>query len=80
MVYTFDAGWYLLRLGTNRANPLATIWAGVMMLEQLGEPEAAGLVMAAMESVVAGGKTLTADLGGSSTTYEVAEAVAAALG
>ncbi|MDQ6695638.1 MAG: tartrate dehydrogenase [Chloroflexota bacterium] len=65
--------------GRGIANPLATIWAGIMMLEQLGEPEAAGLVMAALERVVAEGKTLTTDLGGSSTTGQVADAVAAAL-
>jgi tartrate dehydrogenase/decarboxylase/D-malate dehydrogenase len=66
--------------GTNSANPLATIWAGVMMLDHLGEMEAAGLVMAAMQQVAAEGKTLTRDLGGNSTTSEVAAAVAAAIG
>lgn len=66
--------------GTNSANPMATIWAGVMMLNHLGETEAAGLVMAAMQRVAAGAKTLTRDLGGSSTTNEVASAVADAIG
>ncbi len=66
--------------GTNSANPLATIWAGVMMLSHLGETEAAALVMAAMQRVAAEGKTLTGDLGGSSTTGEVADAVADAIG
>ena len=65
--------------GMNSANPLATIWAGVMMLNHVGETEAADLVMAAMQQVAAEGKTLTRDLGGSSTTLEVADAVADAI-
>src|SRR5688500_9080281 len=66
--------------GRGIANPLATISAGVMMLEHLGEMEAAGLVMTAMQRVAVEGKTLTGDLGGSSTTGEVADAVADAIG
>ena len=66
--------------GTGIANPMATIWAGVMMLDHLGEAEAAQLVMAGMQKVAAEGKTLTRDLGGSSTTGEVAVAVADAIG
>lgn len=66
--------------GTGIANPMATIWAGVMMLDHLGEAEAARLVMAGMQKVAAEGKTLTRDLGGSSTTGEVAAAVADAIG
>ncbi len=41
------------------SNPLATIWAGAMMVEHLGEREGAGLVMQALEQVVAEGRTLT---------------------
>jgi tartrate dehydrogenase/decarboxylase/D-malate dehydrogenase len=66
--------------GRNMSNPLATIWAGTMMLEHLGEPEAAALVMQAMEKVVVDGRTLTPDFGGTATTEEVASAVIAALG
>ena len=66
--------------GRGIANPLATIWAGIMMLEHLGEIEAANLIMSAMERVAAEGKTLTGDLGGISTTDEVADAVADAVG
>lgn len=68
--------------GRGIASPLASIWAGAMMLEHLGELEAAALVMKAMERTIAEGaegRTLTADLGGSSTTGEVADAVIAAL-
>ena len=66
--------------GRGAANPLASIWAGAMMLEHLGEREAGELVLRAMEQVVAAGRVRTPDLGGSSTTDEVAEAVIAALG
>jgi tartrate dehydrogenase/decarboxylase/D-malate dehydrogenase len=66
--------------GRNISNPLATIWAGSMMLEHLGEREAAALVMQAMERVVAEGRTLTPDFGGTATTEQVADAVIAALG
>jgi tartrate dehydrogenase/decarboxylase/D-malate dehydrogenase len=51
-----------------------------MMLDHLGEPEAARLVMRAMEQVVARGETLTPDFGGTATTDEVAGAVIAAIG
>ena len=66
--------------GRGVSNPLATIWAGSMMLEHLGEVEAARLVMRAMEQVVAQGETLTPDFGGTATTDQVAGAVIAALG
>jgi tartrate dehydrogenase/decarboxylase/D-malate dehydrogenase len=66
--------------GRGASNPLATVWAGAMMLEHLGEAESGTIVMNAMEQVVAEGRTLTADLGGSSTTEEVADAIIAKLG
>ena len=66
--------------GRGVANPLATIWAGSMMLDHLGEREAGAMVMHALERVVAEGRTLTPDFGGTATTEEVASAVIAALG
>lgn len=65
--------------GKGIANPLGTIWAGQMMLEHLGEVEAASLLMRAMEAVTSAGTTLTPDLGGMATTTEVADAVIAAV-
>lgn len=65
--------------GQNRANPVAAVWAGSLMLEALGETRAAGLVMAALEHVLAEGQVRTADLGGSSTTEEVGEAIVQAV-
>ncbi|MGH2356287.1 MAG: isocitrate/isopropylmalate family dehydrogenase, partial [Chloroflexota bacterium] len=61
--------------GRDIANPLATVWAGQMMLDFLGEKEAARLLMQAVEAVTREGRTLTPDLGGSATTTEVATAV-----
>jgi tartrate dehydrogenase/decarboxylase/D-malate dehydrogenase len=56
--------------GRGIANPIGTIWSGVLMLEHLGEEEAAGLVMRAIEKTVQDG-VLTADVGGNAKTVEV---------
>lgn len=61
--------------GKGIANPLATILAGAMMLDHLGEAEAARAVESGVAQVLAEGKTLTADLGGSAKTDEVSAAV-----
>ena len=63
--------------GKNVANPLATILAGQMMLEQLGEQKAADVVERAVIGVLGEGKVLTRDLGGSSSTSDVGDAVVA---
>ncbi|MCL4467231.1 MAG: isocitrate/isopropylmalate dehydrogenase family protein [Chloroflexi bacterium] len=65
--------------GQKVANPVATILAGAMMLEFLGEGKAAKTVEEAVEFVLAEGKYRTYDLGGSSKTNEVGDAVAAAV-
>jgi isocitrate/isopropylmalate dehydrogenase len=66
--------------GMNKVNPLATILAVKMMLDWLGETEKAALVEAAVSRVIAEGKVRTYDMGGTSTTMEMAEAVACRLG
>jgi tartrate dehydrogenase/decarboxylase/D-malate dehydrogenase len=66
-------------MGKGIANPIGTFWTGVMMLEHLGEYEAAARLMKAVERVTAEGKALTADLGGAATTTEVTTAVCDAL-
>jgi tartrate dehydrogenase/decarboxylase/D-malate dehydrogenase len=66
--------------GKGIANPLATVWAGQMMLEFLGEKEAATLLMGAIEAVTREGRALTPDLGGTATTTEVATAVCEQIG
>jgi isocitrate dehydrogenase (NAD+) len=62
--------------GKNLANPIALIQSGVMMLEHLGEIEAASRVHKAVLSVLAEGKKLSRDLGGTAGTTEIAEAIA----
>jgi len=65
--------------GKGIANPVGQIWSAVMMLEHLGEPEAAAGVMAAIEAVLADGPR-TPDLGGSATTTEMGTAIAERVG
>ena len=63
--------------GKNVANPFATILAGQMMLEHLGEEGAADKVERAVIDVLKEGKVRTYDLGGKSSTSEVGDAVVA---
>jgi tartrate dehydrogenase/decarboxylase/D-malate dehydrogenase len=60
--------------GKGIANPIATLWSAVMMLEHLGEAVAAGDLMAAIEKTTADG-ILTRDLGGTAATKEFTDAV-----
>jgi len=60
--------------GKGIANPIGTIWAGALLLEHLGEKEAAGLVVRAIEKTVLDG-VLTADLGGTAKTVDIANRV-----
>ena len=62
--------------GRGIANPAGAIWSASLMLDHLGEPEAAGALMAALEDVCREGPR-TRDIGGGATTREVGEAVAA---
>jgi tartrate dehydrogenase/decarboxylase/D-malate dehydrogenase len=61
--------------GRGIANPIGQIWSGAMMLDHLGHPEAAGTIVAAIESVLSSGPR-TPDLGGTARTQEVADAIA----
>ncbi len=63
--------------GQGIANPIATILAGQMMMDWLGETEGARLVMKAVEEVVAEGRVRTRDLGGRSSTSEMGDAICA---
>jgi tartrate dehydrogenase/decarboxylase/D-malate dehydrogenase len=64
-------------MGKGIANPVGTFWTVVMLLEHLGETDAARRVMEAIEHVTANPSLHTRDLGGSATTAEVTEAVCA---
>jgi tartrate dehydrogenase/decarboxylase/D-malate dehydrogenase len=61
--------------GRGIANPTAAIWAGSMMLEYLGEKDAAELVMNALERALESGRVRTPDLGGNGSTVEMADEV-----
>jgi tartrate dehydrogenase/decarboxylase/D-malate dehydrogenase len=61
--------------GKGIANPIGQIWSGAMMLHHLGYSEASKAIEDAIEALLAGGKTRTADLGGSATTQEAGEAI-----
>jgi len=62
--------------GQNKVNPIATIWAGSLMLEQLGEGEAADAIVAAIEKNILDSKVKTYDMGGTSTTSDVGDDIA----
>lgn len=61
--------------GQDVANPLATIWAGSMLLDHLGEPDAAKAVLRAIEQSILDG-FVTRDMGGERKTSEVGRYVA----
>ncbi|KAL1604164.1 hypothetical protein SLS59_003957 [Nothophoma quercina] len=64
--------------GKGVANPVATFWTAAEMLTWLGEEEAANKMMKAVENVTERG-IVTKDLGGSSNTREVTDAVCSEL-
>ena len=66
-------------MGKGLANPVGTFWSVVMLLEHLGEVDAASRVMRAIEQVTANPALHTRDLGGNATTREVTQAVCEAL-
>ena len=68
--------------GRDRANPLAVILSGAMLLRHIGEATAADRLEAAVAAVLADGRTLTYDLAGArdpAGTTAVTDAVIAAL-
>jgi tartrate dehydrogenase/decarboxylase/D-malate dehydrogenase len=67
-------------MGKGLANPIGTFWSVVMLLEHLGEHEAAQRVMQAVEAATADASLHTRDLGGSATTAQVTAAVCEMLG
>ena len=64
--------------GKGIANPIGQIWSGALMLEHLGEVEAAKDIVKAINTVTAGGN-LTADLGGTASTQLIADLAIAAI-
>jgi tartrate dehydrogenase/decarboxylase / D-malate dehydrogenase len=65
--------------GKGIANPVGTFWSATMMLEHLGQKPAADRLMRAIEKVTADPALHTPDLGGTTTTRQVTDAVVAAI-
>ena len=66
--------------GQGIANPVGQIWSGAMMLEHLGEHEAARAIVSAIEKTLADPKLRTRDLGGAANTIACGKAIADLLG
>ena len=65
--------------GKGLADPIAIILSGAMLLRHVGEHAAADRVDRAVDEVLARGQVRTPDLGGTSSTMQVAEAIAQAV-
>jgi isocitrate dehydrogenase (NAD+) len=66
-------------VGVNRANPLPLLLPAIDLLEAVGQPQAAQRIQTAVGRVLTERRTLTADLGGTATTTEMAAAIISAL-
>ncbi|MCL5290946.1 MAG: isocitrate/isopropylmalate dehydrogenase family protein [Actinobacteria bacterium] len=66
--------------GLNRVNPTALVLSSVLMLKHIGEREAADRIFNATAAVIAEGKDVTYDLGGTAGTREMAEAIIKKIG
>jgi tartrate dehydrogenase/decarboxylase/D-malate dehydrogenase len=64
--------------GQGIANPAGAVWSASLMLEHLGEPDAAARLLDALATICCKGPR-TRDVGGTASTREVGDAVAAAL-
>ena len=60
--------------GQGIANPIGAVWSGAIMLEHLGQQEAAQSIVRAIEKTVQQG-VLPVDLGGSGGTVEITNAI-----
>ena len=65
--------------GQGIANPIGQIWSAAMMLDHLGQSEAAAGIVAAIETVLKDSDVKTPDMGGKATTAELGRAVEEAL-
>jgi isocitrate dehydrogenase (NAD+) len=62
--------------GQNKVNPVATILSGAWMIEYLGEKQISKAIFQATEDVINEDKYVTYDLGGTTTTSEMADQIA----
>ena len=61
--------------GQGIANPVGQIWSGAMMLDYLGEKEAANSIVAAIEKTISEKSNRTKDLGGDRNTVDCSDAI-----
>ena len=61
--------------GQGIINPIATIWAGSLMLGHIGQKKSSDLIMKAICAVLKEGKARTQDLNGNNTTSEMGDAI-----
>ncbi|MDO9528138.1 MAG: tartrate dehydrogenase [Syntrophales bacterium] len=62
--------------GKGIANPIGQIWSGAMMLEHLGQLDAARVIEDAIETALDERNVKTPDLGGTATTEELGKSIA----
>ncbi|MFH0914955.1 MAG: isocitrate/isopropylmalate family dehydrogenase, partial [bacterium] len=62
--------------GLDKADPTALILSAVLMLSHLGEPKAAHALFEGVRAVISAGERVTYDLGGTSGTRDMGEAIA----
>jgi tartrate dehydrogenase/decarboxylase / D-malate dehydrogenase len=65
--------------GQGIANPIGQVWSAAMMLDHLGEADAAQAIVGAIERVLAEPKLRTRDLGGTADTVTCGTEIARAL-
>ncbi|MBS3113964.1 isocitrate/isopropylmalate dehydrogenase family protein [Candidatus Woesearchaeota archaeon] len=61
--------------GQGIVNPIATIWAGALMLDTIGQQKSGDLIIKAIEAVLKESRTRTQDLSGNNTTSEMGDAI-----
>lgn len=61
--------------GKDVANPTALLMSALLMLDHIGEPDAARRIRRALHAVLEEGSTVTRDLGGTASTTAFAEAI-----
>jgi tartrate dehydrogenase/decarboxylase/D-malate dehydrogenase len=66
--------------GQGIANPIGQIWSAAMMLDHLGEADAAKAIVAAIEQVLPDSRLRTRDLGGAANTVTCGKEIARVLG
>ncbi len=65
--------------GQGIANPIGQVWSAAMMLDHLGQDEAAAAIVRAIEKVLKDSEVKTPDLGGKATTEDMSKAIVDAL-